>query len=283
MANTRNENPVFVPTGSRRLVAPELLRGLEVFPPPDLAALAATRNADFSAFAPAMPPALAAIRREQCFTPGIGGAPDVRLLVYFPPDTAATPRPGYLYIHGGGYVLGSPEMTDGICRSAAFDLGCVVVSVAYRLAPETCFPGALEDCYSGLGWLHRHAAELGVDPARIAVGGGSAGGGHAAALAIFARDKGEYPICFQSLDCPMLDDRTGSAGEPHPYCGEFVWTPAHNRFGWGRCWEWSRGGPMCRQRRYRRGLRIYPACRRPLFWSGRWICFWRNPSNMPAA
>jgi triacylglycerol lipase len=109
--------------------------------------------------------------------------------------------------------------------------------VDYRLAPETPWPGSLHDNYAALCWLAGNAGELGVDPTRIALFGGSAGGGHAAALALHARnmarvDKNAPAICFQLIDYPMLDDRTCADPEPHPYAGEFVWTPELNHFGW---------------------------------------------------
>lgn len=182
--------------------------------------------------APALSPQQAAVACEQKLVPGPPRAPEVRVLVYTPPGGATTPRPAFLHIHGGGYVLGTPEIGDAANRSLCAELGCVVVSVDYRLAPETRFPGALEDCYCALAWLHVNAGQLGVDRDRIAIGGESAGGGHAAALAILTRDRGEYRVCLQSLDSPMLDDRTGSTAEPHPYCGEFIWTAGDNRFGW---------------------------------------------------
>ena len=108
----------------------------------------------------------------------------------------------------------------------------VLLAGAMLITPETPFPGPLEDCYTGLRWLHAHAADLGVDPARIALRGESAGGGLAAALALLARDRGEVPLAFQCLVYPMLDDRTGASGEPHPHAGKLVWTAASNRFGW---------------------------------------------------
>jgi acetyl esterase/lipase len=104
-------------------------------------------------------------------------------------------------------------------------------------------PGALEDCYAALKWLAAQADPLGIDRSRIAIGGESAGGGHAASLAILARDRGEIPICLQLLDSPMLDDRTGSVSDPHPYCGEFVWSPASNCFGWRALLGVDPGGP----------------------------------------
>lgn len=236
------------PRGSRSLVAPELAPALEQFPTFEL-------NDDFIAYlrsgggleAAVRPPPLSAEQQavacEQRFVPGSAGAPDVRVLVYTPPGQAAALRPAYLHIHGGGYVLGMPEQSDGSNRALAAGLGCVVVAVNYRLAPETRFPGALQDCYAALKWLHDEAAALGVDRARIAIGGESAGGGHAAALAILARDQGEVAICLQMLDSPMLDDRTGSAADPHPYCGEFVWPAANNRYGWGALLGIAPGGP----------------------------------------
>jgi len=226
------------PKGTGHLIAPELRAGLDRLPDFDLddAFVAALRRGEANLGTifdqPPLPPALAAVARNELFVPGINGAPDVRVLHYAPPGEAASPRPAYLYIHGGGYVLGSADMMDIACRSKAVDHDCIVVSVDYRLAPETCWPGAVEDCYAALCWLHDNAASLGVDPARVAIGGESAGGGHSAALALWARDHGGPPICFQLLDCPMLDDRTGTVGDPHPWCGEFGWTPAKNHYGW---------------------------------------------------
>jgi acetyl esterase/lipase len=117
-------------------------------------------------------------------------------------------------------------------QETATDCHCVVVSADYRLAPETRYPGALEDNYAALKWAHDHAAELGIDRSRIAVGGESAGGGHAASLAIHARDRNEVPIIFQLLIYPELDDRTGSSQQPPPAIGQFMWTASANRLAW---------------------------------------------------
>jgi len=218
---------------TRHLVPDELLPGLELFPELDFAqGIEAVRNSMSDRELPPMPPGLEAVACEERFIPGINRAPDVRLLHYTPPGTADAPRPAVLEIHGGGYVIGSAVMGDFANRAMALELDCIVVSVDYRLAPETPWPGALEDCYAALCWMAENAAELDIDPARIAIAGGSAGGGHAAALAIHARDQGGPAICFQLLDYPMLDDRTCSVDEPHPFCGEFVWTPEMNHFGW---------------------------------------------------
>jgi acetyl esterase/lipase len=114
----------------------------------------------------------------------------------------------------------------------ATDCHCVVVSVDYRLAPETHYPGSLEDNYAALKWVHAHAEELGIDRSKIAVGGGSAGGGHAASLAIHARDRNEVPIVFQLLIYPQLDDRTGSTLPAPPAIGHFMWNASANRLAW---------------------------------------------------
>lgn len=162
---------------------------------------------------------------------GPTGAPDIGLDIYRPAN--ATGQVSCIYhIHGGGYVVGHAREFEFLHRPMVATLGCALVSVDYRLAPETVFPGAIEDCYAGLAWLYANAAALGIDPARIGVMGESAGGGFAAALALLARDRGEFPLAFQHLVAPMLDDRTGTTVNPHPYAGEFVWTPQSNRFGW---------------------------------------------------
>ncbi len=114
----------------------------------------------------------------------------------------------------------------------ATDCHCVVVSVDYRLAPETPYPGSLQDNYTALKWVHAHATELGIDRSRIAVGGESAGGGHAANLAIHARDRKEVPIVFQLLIYPELDDRTGSTRATPPSIGHFMWNASANRLAW---------------------------------------------------
>jgi len=112
-------------------------------------------------------------------------------------------------------------------------IDCVIVTVDYRLAPATTFPGSLEDNYAALAWVWTHAAELGADRTRIALLGESAGGGHAAALAIAARDRGEFPVSFQALVYPMLDDRTGSNGAVAPaFVDAATWTFEANRQSW---------------------------------------------------
>jgi acetyl esterase len=115
------------------------------------------------------------------------------------------PWPALLYLHGGGWVLGGLESHDDVCRSLAHRTPCVVVSVDYRLSPEVKFPAPLDDCEAALRWLADHAAELGADPARIAVGGDSAGGNLAAGLTIRMRDRGGPKIAYQLLIYPATD------------------------------------------------------------------------------
>ena len=141
-------------------------------------------------------------------------------------------RPGILHLHGGGFNAGSARSGMSQIQELATALDCVVVTVEYRLAPETPFPGALADSHAALRWMHANAAALGVDPARIALLGESAGGGHAALLALAARDRGTGPICLLALIYPMLDDRTGSSRAVPGHIGTFGWNAEVNRFGW---------------------------------------------------
>lgn len=170
------------------------------------------------------------IIREEVTIPGAGDQPDIRAIIHR--ADVSERRPGYFHVHGGGFVMGAPEFTEDRDRRVVLEHGCVVISPAYRLAPETKFPGAIEDLYTALKWFSDHADELGVDAQNIIVGGESAGGGHAAALTTLARDRGEIPIAGQMLMYPMIDDRTGSTADRGPYAGEFLWTVENNRFGW---------------------------------------------------
>ena len=163
--------------------------------------------------------------------PGAPGAPPVRVLTYTP-TKGASPRPAVINIHGGGFVAGAPENDTEKAITLVRELDAMVVSVDYRLAPETSGLGAVEDCYAVLAWLSRNADRLSVDRKRIALFGGSAGGGLAASLALMARDRGEFPICFQALTYPMLDDRTVLRRDLDPYVGQYMWTPRANAMGW---------------------------------------------------
>jgi acetyl esterase/lipase len=167
---------------------------------------------------------------EKRMIAGGKGQPDVA--IYIVNAKPGQQRPAILHTHGGGYVLGSAESSVRNLQAICSKLDCVAVSVEYRLAPETSFAGSVEDNYAGLKWLHDHADQVGADPAKIALMGESAGGGHAALLAIAARDRGEVPVCFQCLIYPMLDDRSGTSRKMPWHVGTIIWTPKQNRFGW---------------------------------------------------
>ncbi|NNM76481.1 alpha/beta hydrolase [Sphingomonas sp. ID1715] len=214
---------------SRHLVDPELLPMLDRLPQVALSqeTLPAFRSRETALPLPSVVPN--AVTRRDVAMRGPPGAPDIGLVIYTP--AGAGPFGCIYHIHGGGYVSGSAGSLEFMHRPLAEQLGCVIVSVDYRLAPETCFPGNIEDCHAGLVWVFKQADMLNVDRDRIGVMGESAGGGLAAALALLVRDRGEHRLAFQVLTYPMLDDRTCTA-DPHPFAGEFLWTPRNNAFGW---------------------------------------------------
>lgn len=218
---------------SRHLVDPELFVALEMMP--DLS-LDEARLADFRAGMDDLIPPLESfacddVAIERQWIEGPGGR-QVELQLFRPVASQATVMPAFLHIHGGGYVLGNAtQSAPGNIRTAR-ELGCLVASVEYDLAPETSGTGAAEQCHAALLWLAENANRLGIDPARIAIGGESAGGGLAAALALLARDRGGVQPCFQLLIYPMIDDRTGAGDDHHPFTGEYVWTREANQFGW---------------------------------------------------
>ncbi len=161
---------------------------------------------------------------------GPTGQSKVTVRVYRPADRSG-PLPSLLWIHGGGYMLGDIDQEDMTARQFALAGECVVVSVDYRLAPEHPYPAPLEDCYAVLKWMSSHAVGLGIDASGIAIGGASAGGGLAAALAIVARDRGEVKTIFQLLVYPMIDDcNTAPARDSLP--DTLFWTRENNRIGW---------------------------------------------------
>jgi acetyl esterase len=216
---------------TRHLVDPETLPILEMLPQFSFSAeLLPTIRAGFGNTEGQPEPAMRGVWHK---APGRDGAPEVPLLVLNPPS-ANSARPAILHIHGGGMVIGSATMAENMFADLVLAHDFVVVSVDYRLAPETPFPGPQEDCYAGLDWLIANAAELGVDPTRMVIMGESAGGGLAAALALMVRDRGGPALAGQVLIYPMVDHRTGSADCQwnNPQTGEFVWTRDSNMFGW---------------------------------------------------
>jgi acetyl esterase/lipase len=183
-------------------------------------------NAVLSAQAPDIPGVLT----SDHLAPGPGGAPDVMVRLY-QPEIRPDKLPALLWIHGGGYVLGNVQGSDLKAKGMALALNCVVASVEYRLAPEHPFPAPLEDCYAALKWLSGNAGQFGVNPARIAIGGASAGGGLAAGLALLARDRAEISVCYQLLIYPMIDDMNVEQAGPNTP-DTHLWTRASNLLGW---------------------------------------------------
>ena len=175
-------------------------------------------------------PAVEGVTSQDQSVPGPQGDPAVRVRIYQPHGRLST-LPALLWIHGGGYVMGDIEQDDRLMQQLAKRIGCVAVSVDYRLPPEHPFPAPVEDCYTGLQWLFAHAGELGVDPSRIAIGGASAGGGLAAGLALLARDRGEVQVAFQLLIYPMIDDRNVTPAS-YAITDPRVWHRESNRLGW---------------------------------------------------
>jgi acetyl esterase/lipase len=154
---------------------------------------------------------------------------DTRLRIYQPTDQRTTA--GMLWIHGGGFLIGDARQDEGLCAETAAALGIVIVSANYRLAPEHPFPAARDDLRDAWFWLQIHAATLGVDPARVAIGGESAGGGLATTLVQHLHDESLVQPIAQWLFCPMLDDRT-AANRELDAIDHWIWNNAANRVGW---------------------------------------------------
>lgn len=177
---------------------------------------------------------------EDRTVPGPPGEPDIQVLVVRPVGLTA-PAPGAYTIHGGGMVVGDFHGVAAELVELA-EMGVIGVSPEYRLAPEHPHPAPAEDCYAGLVWTAAHAADLGIDPGRLLVGGSSAGGGLAAAMALMARDRGGPALCGQLLLCPMLDDRNETVSS-RQYDGFGMWDREANHTGWGALLGDSFQGP----------------------------------------
>ncbi|MED4002260.1 alpha/beta hydrolase [Priestia aryabhattai] len=162
--------------------------------------------------------------------PGTEESPDVPVVIY-EPTTKNKILSGVLWIHGGGYIMGVPEINDALCRRFVLETDSVVVAVDYRLAPEHPYPAPVEDCYSALEWFAENANELGVDSNRIAVAGNSAGGGLTAAVSLLARDRKGPKIAFQMPLYPMIDDRNITPSS-YEITDSRVWNRESNIFGW---------------------------------------------------
>ena len=212
--------PVFRELPARELDVSDVAGSVDV-----IRAAGAARRAQLPI--PVLPPDVSI---DDHTTPERDGAPSVVVRIYRP-ATAPGAAPAFYYIHGGGMIGGSVDMSDPYCAAIASRLGVVVGSVEYRLAPEHPYPAPLEDCYTGLHWIWTAAAELGIDRTQLAIGGGSAGGGLAAGLALLARDRGEVSVAYQHLVFPMLDHRNATPSS-HEITDGRVWNRASNTLGW---------------------------------------------------
>jgi acetyl esterase/lipase len=234
------------PVTSRHLVDPELSDLLDSWPPlqltvESLPSIRERNRLDMISAAPAETP-FPDVEVTEHFIDGPAGSAALRVLLIRNKSVIGT-VPGVLWIHGGGYVMGSADQDSLQVQQLVSDVGCVAAVVDYRLAPETPHPGPVQDCLASLQWFHAQAETLGVDPMGIGVAGESAGGGLAAALCLLNRDTAAVPVVLQLLIYPMLDDRTVTQPDPHPYTGEFVWTAESNRFGWTALLGQEPGGP----------------------------------------
>lgn len=176
------------------------------------------------------------VAKEDRTIPGPEGEPDITVRIYRPVNASGT-LPGIYYIHGGGMIIGSIESEDPTATMLCDQVGAVVVSVGYRLAPEHPHPAPVEDCYAGLKWMAANAAELGIDPRRLAIYGGSAGGGLTLGTALLARDRGGPELAFMMPIYPMIDDRNETPSS-HEITDIGVWDRAGNI----EAWAWYLGG-----------------------------------------
>ncbi len=216
-------------------IDPELLPSIEIIPADgsfnfdDLPAAREMSTLMFSQMAAQMPP-VEGVDSQDLTIQGPAGAPEITARLYSPKNRTGN-KPAMLWIHGGGYILGDLDVDDYNLRQMCVNTGCIILSTNYRLAPENPFPAPVEDCYASLKWLVKNSEDLGVDKSRIAIGGGSAGGGLAAGLAIMTRDRGEIEIKFQLLIYPMLDDRNITPSS-HTITDPRTWDREKNIFAW---------------------------------------------------
>ncbi|WP_407562498.1 alpha/beta hydrolase [Streptomyces sp. 184] len=220
----------------RYALDPELAAAVALMAEVDISDPAAARAAQAAGLAAAPAADESGVVVRDVRAPGLAeGAPKVPLRVYLPATPAPTPAgplPAVYALHGGGFVVGSPQVDHDTHLRFCRELPAVVVAAGYRLAPEHPYPAALDDCRAGLRWLAANASGLGVDPARIGLWGDSAGAGLAAALALLTRDRGGPPIHCQHLRSPALDDRLAT-----PSAREFTDTPVWNRRNARLSWE----------------------------------------------
>ena len=244
MTNTQNDGPgIPVATGAPQRAPvpfdPELDPVLAAIaaagiPPLTRETIAGARDSGMPSLTPAEAAAGApdaAVAWEERSIPGPAGAPELEITIFRPAEPAARPLPALVNFHGGGMIVGHRSWEHARVVDLVSRLGVVGINVEYRLAPEDPFPAGVEDNYAATLWVAEHAAALGVDPARIVVMGGSAGGGFAAAVALMARDRGGPALAGQLLICPMLDNANDSVSSLQ-YDGIGTWQRDANLLAW---------------------------------------------------
>jgi acetyl esterase/lipase len=217
---------------SRDLIDPQLLEFVEAIPAFELNDETLINLRQGGLGEETAPSSFGDVRKQKIRVPCKQSGHEVELSIFT--RRADGPQPCIYHMHPGGLVSGSPDMSEPMLREFVARLDCVAISVDYRLAPETSYPGNIDDCYAGLQWVFENADRIGVDSGRIGLAGESAGAGLAASLAILARDRGELSLSFQNLVYPMLDHRTGRIDVANRFAGEFVWTAQANRYAWDK-------------------------------------------------
>ncbi|OUS07911.1 hypothetical protein A9Q81_00755 [Gammaproteobacteria bacterium 42_54_T18] len=162
---------------------------------------------------------------------GLNGDPEIAIRIYQPDTPTNDKLPAIYEIHGGGFIIGDLNMQDDWCKHIAREVGAMVVSIDYRLAPESPFPAAPDDCYAGLCWLFEHADTLGIDASRVAIAGQSAGACLAVSTTLRARDLGGPQVCFQLLEVPVFDNRLETASM-HEYQDTPMWNRPNAIWSW---------------------------------------------------
>lgn len=221
---------------------PAMAAGFHALPAISIADLPAARAGILAA---PRTPERAGVRRTDRVVPGLPGRPDITVRVYepaAPPADDAPARPGLLWLHGGGYVMGHVFRDDAAMDRIVAETGCVAVSAEWRQAPEDPYPASLDDAEGALRWMASAVDELGVDPALLMLGGGSSGGGTATALALRLRAARDIPIALLLLVYPMIDD-TGTTPSSHAITDRRLWNREANTAAWAAYLGESAGGP----------------------------------------
>ena len=221
---------------------PEFVDFIDTLPSIDLSDLKAVKHSRKNSFQASQDIDTSSLEITDLEIPGPENSPPVSIRIYKPKENRKN-GPGLLYIHGGGFILGSIDGEHIGSANIAMNLNIIVVSVEYRLAPEFPYPAAIEDCYAALQWFATNAQSMGVDKTHIGICGQSAGGGLSAGTALLARDRKGPELCFQFLGIPEVDDRLNTHSMT-----QFVDTPVWNRPNAEMSWqyylgdEWQPGG-----------------------------------------